>query len=319
MSTLKSKLFWEKYRPNAINKMILLPRIELILKQGIQTNMIFFGTSGIGKTTVANILSKEHNFIKVNASKQTGIDMLRTTIDNHIGSLNFGAKSDLKVIYLDEFDRASKNLQDGLKGYMEDFENTNVNVRFVFTTNHINRIEPELKSRFTEINFNPLNKNEREFMFKKEVAYIRAVARREGLDYENIEPFNKIITSNFPDLRKSIQDIQMVTITGEFGSIANVAGSDKISFYEFMMEANINPILNYDYVMNNFFTTFEDVFDYLGRPFIEYLKEYHLDVLMDCGGAILDTQRKYNESLENTIDPIIHLITYIIDMKKVLV
>lgn len=318
MSTLKSKLFWEKYRPNALTKMILLPRIELILKQGIQTNMIFFGTSGIGKTTVANILSEEHNFIKVNASKQTGIDMLRTTIDNHISSLSFGAKSDLKVIYLDEFDRASKNLQDGLKGYMEDFENRNINVRFIFTTNHINRIETELKSRFTEINFNPLNKSEREFMFNKEVAYIRAVARREGLDYENVEPYTKIITSNFPDLRKSIQDIQMVTITGEFASIADVAGSDKISFYEFMMEANINPILNYDYVMNNFFTTFEDVFDYLGRPFIEYLKEYHLDVLMECGGGILDTQRKYNETLENTIDPIIHLITYIIDMKKIL-
>jgi len=84
------------------------------------------------------------------------------------------------------------------------------------------------------------------------------------------------------------------------------------------MQGDISPVMNYDYVMDNCFTNFDDVFVYLGRPFFEYLKEYHIDILMQKGAAILNTQNEYNKFLNNSPDPIIHLVNYMLDLKKII-
>lgn len=315
--SIKDKIFWEKYRPTSLNNMILLPRIERLVKNGIQMNLIFYGTSGTGKTTLANILSKEYNFLKLNASDKNGIDVLRSKIENYLNTMVLGGKDGLKVIYLDEFDRATPQLQDGLKSFIETYENR---ARFIFTTNHISKITKELRSRFTEVPFDPIDKTEGEFLYKKHISYIRAIAKKENFErYTELEPFVKIVNKFFPDLRKSIQAVQEGIITNNMDNISmSSGGSDKLDFYNYLCDKNTNPIEIYDYVMNNFFTNFEDAYEYLGRPFFEYLREYKNEFLISNGAAILNTQKSYNETYPITPDPIIHLINYILDIKIIL-
>jgi replication-associated recombination protein RarA len=315
MNNLKDKLFWEKYRPTSLKNMILLPRIHNYIKDGIQSNMIFYGSSGLGKTTLALILAEEHDYIKI--SKDIGIEVLRNNIEKFVNTLVIGSKGGHKIIFIDEFDRASTALQDALKGYIEAYSER---ARFIFTTNHISKITSELKSRFKIINFDPINSQEREFIYNKQIAYLRAIARKENLAlYTEKEPFVKMVNKHFPDLRSSIETLHEVIITNNYDFLEKSFGSsDKLAFYKYIMDGNVEAIYNYDYVMNNFFTTFDDAFLYLGRPFFEYLKEYHVDIVINKGCSILEVQKDYGRNLDNVPDPLIELVNFIIDIKEII-
>lgn len=313
MSNIKEKIFWEKYRPNTLKGMILLPRIDNIIKSGIHSNMIFYGTSGTGKTTLANILSEEHNYLKLNG--KLGVDILTTTIKKHFQSLNLSAKSDLKVIYIDEFDRASSQLQESLKGFMEEYNQA----RFIFTTNHLNRIDNELRSRFVEIGFDPIDQEERTFLFNKQVNYLRAIAKKEEFElYKNKESFEKLTKKYFPDLRKSIEMLNITIISGDLTMFDKDYGKGKEELYNFIMIGDINPLVNYDYVMDNYFVDFEDAFKYLGRPFFDFLRENYPEIIITKGALILKTQGEYNKDMDNVSDPLIHLINYILSLKEII-
>ena len=310
---IKKLIFWEKYRPQQFKHVILIPRIAKIVENGIDSNLIFYGTSGTGKTTLAKILAKEYNSLELNG--KLGIDILSTKIKNHFDGLNLEQKDKTKLIFIDEFDRASIQLQDGLKSFVEDYPYA----RFIFTTNHIDKITEELRSRFNLIPFDPINSQERDFLYNKQVNFIRAIIKKEGSDlYKEKEPFEIIVKKTFPDLRAAIVIIQQVIITNDINSINGDFGSTKDDLYNFIMKGDLNPLINYDYVMNNFFITFDDAFKYLSRPFFEYLKEFHIETIVDKGALILKTQKGYNETINDTLDPLIHLVNYIIDLKTVL-
>jgi replication-associated recombination protein RarA len=185
--SVNNLILWEKYRPNSAKKMVLLPRIESYIKDGINCNMIFYGTSGTGKTTLAKIIASEYNSLTLNG--KLGIELLSQSIKNHFDSLNLMSKNKTKMIFIDEFDRATIQLQDGLKSFIEEYPNA----RFIFTTNHIDKITSELKSRFSCIPFDPINASERKYLLDKQTNYIRGIAKKEGYeDYNNIDLFTKI-------------------------------------------------------------------------------------------------------------------------------
>ena len=311
--SIKDKIFWEKYRPNTLKGMILLPRIENIVKHGIQSNMIFYGTSGVGKTTLANILTEEHNYLKL--SGKLGVDILTSNIKKHFQGLNLGAKSELKVIYIDEFDRASSQLQESLKGFMEEYNQA----RFIFTTNHLNKIDNELRSRFVEVGFDPIDKEEREFLYNKQVNYLRAIAKKEDFElYKNREPFEKLVNKYYPDLRKSIEILHIIMISGDMSMFEKDYGKGKDELFNFIMEGNTNPLVNYDYVMDNYFVDFEDAFKFLGRPFFNFIRDNYPEIIVNKGALILKTQGDYNKDMDNVSDPLIHLINYILTLKEII-
>ena len=135
-------LLWEKYRPKNMEDVILLPRIREQFKDGVTQHYIFHGHYGTGKTSLARILigkySKETAFLELNCSFDTSIDVLRTQIDDFCKfSSIMDVNSDIKYVFLDEFERVSANFQDAFKAFIEKY---NKNVRFIITTNHINKI-----------------------------------------------------------------------------------------------------------------------------------------------------------------------------------
>jgi len=311
--SINNLLLWEKYRPKSLKQIILLPRIQDIIDVGIVGNMVFYGASGTGKTSLARILAKEHNSLVLKG--KLGIDILTTKIEEHFRALNFDNKDGIKLIVIDEFDNASSALQDAMKSFQEDYPSA----RFIFTTNHIDKINPELLSRFTKIPFEPVDSFEREFLFEKQVNYLRAIAKREENDlYKDVDEIKNIVKKNFPDLRASVELLHLVMLTGNLSSASSEYGSTKDELFQFIIDGNVNPLLNYDFVMNNFFITFDDAFKYLSRPFFEYLKEFHVQTVIDKGALVLKKQKEYNETLHDTLDPLVHLVNYIIDLKTVI-
>lgn len=84
---MKPEFLWvEKYRPAKIADTILPIKLKEtfseIIKSGELPNMLFTGTAGLGKTTVAKALCNELDldFIIVNGSEEGNIETLRGKI-----------------------------------------------------------------------------------------------------------------------------------------------------------------------------------------------------------------------------------------------
>jgi len=307
--SLDKLLFWEKYRPKTTKGMVLLPRIEDAI-DGLDSNLIFYGTPGTGKTTLAKIIAADLNSLSLKG--KLGIDVIKEKITEHITTFNLLAVDQTKLVFIDEFDRASIELQDGLKSFIEDYPT----IRFIFTTNHIDKITPELKSRFKCISFDPIDSSERGFLQKRQILYLRSIAKKEEFEgFTNVALFERLVNKNFPDLRSSVVSLQQIIKSGDESSYTSEYGSDKVDLYKFIILGDLNPIANYDFVMNNYFINFDDAFKFLSRPFFEYLKEFHNEILINKGALILKKQKEYNETMEITIDPLVHLVNYILDLK----
>ena len=119
-------LWVEEYRPKTINDCILPTSLKTLFKSFIQkgelSNLLFSGTPGIGKTTVAKALCEELNcdWIMINGSEEGNIDTLRTKIKQFASSVSLS--SDYKVVILDEADYLNaQSTQPALRGFIEEF------------------------------------------------------------------------------------------------------------------------------------------------------------------------------------------------------
>ena len=157
MSKKRNELWSELYRPGTIKDCILPPDLsstfEHIVTTGSIPNMLLSGSSGRGKTTVARALCSElgADYIIINGSEDSGIDILRTKIRQFASTKSLYNSDQPKVVILDEADYLNRNsTQPALRAFIEEFS---ANCRFIFTCNYRNKIIPELFSRCTCIEF----------------------------------------------------------------------------------------------------------------------------------------------------------------------
>lgn len=316
---LKEKLLWERYRPHTMSEIVLLPRIREFLQDGIQTNLIFYSTPGTGKTSLARILASNQPTLEVSASVNTSIDTVRDTITDFVKTLDFEYDPNLmKIVILNEVDRISPQAQDALNTVIEDFEDS---VRFILSTNHINKISDALSSRFNKVNFNPLNQTECEFLKEKYNSYLASIISDMGIaDLIDSKTTNSVINKFFPDLRSAVQMIAEISITKNVTTINSSASSSYfVDLYNFMLNGKNDTIENYKYCINNFQENPESAFDILGRAFFSFLLETKPDLLnLKKSARIVKTQKEYNETLNQTIDPLVHLLAYIFDLKNII-
>ena len=141
-------LWTERYRPTSLSECILPPRLSNqfseIIEKGEISNMLFTGTSGIGKTTMARVIASqlELDVMTINCSLNGGIDTLRTQIQDFAMTRSIACKG--KVIIMDESDYLTNATMASLRGFIENYSK---NCRFIFTANYKNRIIEPLRSR----------------------------------------------------------------------------------------------------------------------------------------------------------------------------
>src|SRR5690606_32342224 len=142
------------------------------------------------------------------------IDVLRTQIDEFCKFTSImDTDSDIKFVFLDEFERVSANFQDAFKAFIERY---NKNVRFIITTNHIGKISDGLKSRIKKINFDCQNPEEEKFLkmdiFKKIKDAI--IPSEEASNIPDDNDIKKNVVKKFPDFRSTLVELQSFFETG---------------------------------------------------------------------------------------------------------
>lgn len=318
--SINNLLLWEKWRPKKIDDIILLPRIKSHFEDGVKTNYIFHGHYGTGKTTLARILigkySKDKAFLELNSSLFTSIDVLRNEVEKFCKTQPMLDTEDpIKYVFLDEFERVSSQYQDAMKAFIETYHK---NVRFILTTNHINKISDGIKSRFTSIDFDYQNTDEQKYL--KQELYKKII--NDICKHENIiiskDQLITIINKKFPDFRGILVLLQNFKTTGEIDT-NDITVTNKIRFdlYSTIYDNSLNYEKLYHFIMSNFGPDKIDVmFNLLSRGFVEwYIKEKKGDVnlLFEVNYVISD----YVSKLETQTDPIILGMTVIGKIRQI--
>ena len=109
--SLINSIWTEKYRPTTLGDCILPKHLrdafDRFVKDRDVPNILLSGRPGTGKTTVAESLCKDIDcdYIMINGSDETGIDVLRNKIKTFASTISLSGGR--KVVILDE----GENLQ----------------------------------------------------------------------------------------------------------------------------------------------------------------------------------------------------------------
>ena len=218
-------LWVEHYRPQTIDDCILPASLKTLFQSFIDkgeiSNMLFSGTPGVGKTTVAKALCEQMNcdWIMINGSEEGGIDVLRNKIKNFASTVSLSGGK--KVVILDEADYLNpQSTQPALRGFVEEFHK---NCRFILTCNFKNRIIEPLHSRFSNIEFriSPKEKGKLATKLFERATYILS---EQKIEYEEAV-VAELIKKHFPDFRKLINELQRYSVSGaiDAGVLVNIS------------------------------------------------------------------------------------------------
>ena len=209
---MKEFLFVEKYRPQTIEDCILPEGLketfQKIVDKGELPNMMFTGSAGVGKTTVARALCNELDldYMLINGSEDGNIDTLRGKIKQFASTISL--QGGQKVVILDEADYLNpSSTQPALRGFIEEFSS---NCRFILTCNFKNRIIDPLHSRCSIYEFNLGNKAE---MAQKFMARLQFILDSEHIIYDNAV-IAELIMKYIPDWRRVINECQRYGMSG---------------------------------------------------------------------------------------------------------
>ena len=217
-------LWTEKYRPSTIDECVLPAEQRSIfnefVKRGEIPNMLLCGSSGVGKTTVAKALATQlgADFMFINASLESGIDVLRTKIQSFASTVSFSGGT--KIVLLDEADYTNPtSFQPALRAFIEEFS---ANCRFIFTCNYKNRIISPLHSRCTVIEFK-LQKEDKAKIASKFFKRVTEILNLEKIEFDP-KVVAKVIEKYFPDYRRTLNELQRYSVSGKIdeGMLINV-------------------------------------------------------------------------------------------------
>jgi DNA polymerase III delta prime subunit len=218
-------LWVEEYRPKTIDDCILPQSLKTLFQSFIDkgeiSNMLFSGTPGVGKTTVAKALCEQMNcdWIMINGSEEGGIDVLRNKIKNFASTVSLSGGK--KVVILDEADYLNpQSTQPALRGFVEEFHK---NCRFILTCNFKNRIIEPLHSRFSNIEFR-INNKDKPKLASQLMDRAIYILKEQNIEYED-KALVGLITKHFPDFRKLINELQRYSVSGaiDAGVLVNIS------------------------------------------------------------------------------------------------
>jgi replication factor C small subunit len=193
-------LWVEKYRPDTIDNYICGDQLRDIVRDFISRkdipHLLFHGSAGTGKTTLAKILTKNIpcDVMYVNASDNTGVDFVRDKIKPFACSMGF---HELKVVILDEADYMSTNSQASLRNLMETYSKS---TRFILTCNYVEKIIAPLISRSQVFRLEPP-------AMKDVAVYVKNILDNENIKY-TMPDIASVTKALYPDIRKIVNFLQ---------------------------------------------------------------------------------------------------------------
>ena len=199
-------LWVELFRPNTLEGYIgnesLIEKAKIWISNNELPHLLFYGSAGTGKTTLAKILANsiDSQLMYINASDENSVDVVRDKISRFASSVGFKR---WKVIILDEFDFMTPNAQAALRNLMETYSKT---TRFILTCNYVEKIIDPIQSRCQVFAITPPNKTD---VAKRLVE----VLEQNNVAYD-IKDVAAIINSSYPDIRRAINAAQASVVNG---------------------------------------------------------------------------------------------------------
>ena len=181
--------------------------LRRIIDSGEIPNLIFYGPSGVGKTTVANIIahSSGKTLYRLNATTASTADLKeiiasRSDLENQNGIL----------LYLDEIQYFNKKQQQTLLEYIE---NGDITLIASTTENPYFYVYNAILSRSTVFEFKPLAPSDIEIFIKRAFDFL---AEENSADLVLEKDVLKIISyGSGGDLRKALNATELCFLTGE--------------------------------------------------------------------------------------------------------
>jgi len=210
MNTDFNSLWVEKYRPKDISSFIVTESNKKIIETYKTTkeipNLLFTGTPGLGKTSLAKIIVNsilDCQYLYINASDENGIDTIRSKVTSFAQTRSIDGK--IKVIILDETDGLSIDAQRALRNTMEEFAHI---TRFILTANYSYKVILPLQSRCQALDLTPPFDGVLKrcaFILKNEKISVNEGEKAKLLSF---------IKRLYPDLRKIINELQKFSSSG---------------------------------------------------------------------------------------------------------
>ena len=199
-------LWVEAFRPGTLEGYIgneaLIEKANIWIANGELPHLLFFGTAGTGKTTLAKILANavDSQMMYINASDENSVEVVRDKISRFASSVGFKR---WKIIILDEFDFMTPNAQAALRNLMETYSKT---TRFILTCNYVEKIIDPIQSRCQTFAITPPNKTD----VAKRIVHI---LEQKGIAFD-IKDVAAIINASYPDIRRALNAAQSSVIDG---------------------------------------------------------------------------------------------------------
>ena len=218
-------LWVEQYRPKDVSSCILPKNLKDTFTEFVESdnipNLILSGGPGVGKTTIAKTMIEQigATYMMINGSEESGIDVLRTKIKNFASTVSL--EGGRKYLILDEADYLNpQSTQPALRGFMEEFHN---NCGFILTCNYKNRLIEPLHSRCSVIEFT-IPKSEKQNLASEFMKRVISILDTEEVKYEN-RVIAEVINTYFPDWRRTLNELQRYSISGEIdaGILVNLS------------------------------------------------------------------------------------------------
>lgn len=205
----------DRIRPNTLDDVVgqkhLLGEgkpLRRIIESGTIPNLIFYGPSGVGKTTVASIIAKQSNkrLYKLNATTASTAD-----IREMLSSAEMLGGENGILLYLDEIQYFNKKQQQTL---LESIENGNITLIASTTENPYFYVYNAILSRSTVFEFKQLNWLDVKPAVLR-AAEIMATEQDVTIEFESDEVVDIICKGCGGDVRKALNSVELCVLSSE--------------------------------------------------------------------------------------------------------
>lgn len=233
--------FWtEEFAPKTIDEMVLTEDIKNhfrnLLDSKTRFNLLLSGSPGIGKTTIANIISNTLNAttLFVKCGIEGNVETAKTKLQNFCNAMSIDGRP--KVVILDELDSASGTQDNSFQKILRNIISDSPDTIFIGTCNYPEKVISPIKSRLGLISL--------KFTARELLARIQHILDTKKIKYttDSLKEFViNVIKTNYPDIRRIISILSDCCSSGELIVSSKVTDND---FNKDLVKAIVDKAIN---------------------------------------------------------------------------